>query len=139
PQLRSVSAANCGVYNPNIIGCMAEPAQFNLLGLELQELTAIVEKLGQPPYRARQLAQGMYVDRLQGLEQITTLPKELRQAFAGHGYELRLPAIDRKFTSTDGTIRYLMSFPDGQSVETVWMPEGDGGEQGEEEPSLRPS
>jgi 23S rRNA (adenine2503-C2)-methyltransferase len=46
---------------------------------------------------------------------------------------MALPLIERKFTSSDGTIRYLLSFPDGQTVETVWMPEGDGGEEGEEE------
>jgi 23S rRNA (adenine2503-C2)-methyltransferase len=28
-------------------------------------------------------------------------------------------------------VRYLMAFADGQSVETVWMPEGDGGEAGD--------
>ena len=33
--------------------------------------------------------------------------------------------------SQDGTVRYLIAFDDGQSVETVWMPEGDGGEAGE--------
>ncbi|MGC1451259.1 MAG: 23S rRNA (adenine(2503)-C(2))-methyltransferase RlmN, partial [Candidatus Sulfotelmatobacter sp.] len=39
--------------------------------------------------------------------------------------------IERKFVSQDGTVRYLIGFPDGQSVETVWMPEGDGGEAGD--------
>ncbi len=33
--------------------------------------------------------------------------------------------------SVDGTVRYLLRFADGQSVETVWMPEGDGGEAGD--------
>ena len=28
-------------------------------------------------------------------------------------------------------MRYLLAFPDGQSVETVWMPQGDGGEAGD--------
>jgi len=35
------------------------------------------------------------------------------------------------FSSSDGTTRYLFAFADGQSVETVWMPEGDGGEAGD--------
>ncbi len=41
------------------------------------------------------------------------------------------PRIEKKFVSTDGTVRYLLGFSDGQSVETVWMPEGDGGEAGD--------
>ena len=39
--------------------------------------------------------------------------------------------IEKKFVSVDGTVRYLIGFADGQSVETVWMPEGDGGEAGD--------
>ena len=39
--------------------------------------------------------------------------------------------IEKKFVSVDGTVRYLIGFGDGQSVETVWMPEGDGGEAGD--------
>ncbi len=114
---------------------MAAAAQFNLLGLELQELTGIVEKLGQPPYRARQLFRAIYRERRRELAEVSTLPRALREALASEGYEVRQPQVDRKFTSSDGTIRYLMSFADGQSVETVWMPEGDGGEEGEEEPA----
>jgi 23S rRNA (adenine2503-C2)-methyltransferase len=39
--------------------------------------------------------------------------------------------IEKKFVSADGTVRYLIAFADGQSVETVWMPEGDDGEAGD--------
>ena len=47
------------------------------------------------------------------------------------GHAIGLPQIERKFVSADGTIRYLLAFSDGQSVETVWMPDGDGGEAGD--------
>ena len=39
-----------------------------------------------------------------------------------------LPRIESRFVSVDGTVRYLIACADGQTVETVWMPEGDGGE-----------
>jgi 23S rRNA (adenine2503-C2)-methyltransferase len=42
-----------------------------------------------------------------------------------------LPKIARKFVSSDGTVRYLVELSDGETVETVWMPEGDGGERGD--------
>jgi 23S rRNA (adenine2503-C2)-methyltransferase len=42
-----------------------------------------------------------------------------------------VPAVEKRFVSKDGTVRYLIMFPDGQSVEAVWMPEGDGGEAGD--------
>jgi len=41
------------------------------------------------------------------------------------------PGIARKFVSSDGTVRYLVELADGETVETVWMPEGDGGEIGD--------
>jgi 23S rRNA (adenine2503-C2)-methyltransferase len=49
-----------------------------------------------------------------------------------------LPRIVETFTSADGTERYLIAGNDGQTVETVWMPEGDGGEEGDSSPDERP-
>lgn len=47
------------------------------------------------------------------------------------GYGVGLPQITKTFTSVDGTERYLIATADGQTVETVWMPEGDAGELGD--------
>ena len=65
------------------------------------------------------------------LNQFTTLPASLRGQLAEAHYSVGLPTIEKKFISSDGTVRYLFMFSDGQSVETVWMPEGDGGEAGD--------
>ena len=46
-------------------------------------------------------------------------------------YSIGQPVIEKQFLSSDGTVRYLFAFADGQSVETVWMPDGDGGEAGD--------
>jgi 23S rRNA (adenine2503-C2)-methyltransferase len=112
-----------------------------LLGLSLEELTEIVLAANQPAYRAKQLFEGIYGGRVRSLDQITTLPASLRQGFAEQGISVGLPLIEKRFASSDGTIRYLMGFPDGQSVETVWMPEGDNGEfgDGSEAGELNPS
>jgi 23S rRNA (adenine2503-C2)-methyltransferase len=59
------------------------------------------------------------------------LPLAFRQRLRESGYAIGLPRIEKKFGSADGTIRYLLGFADGQSVETVWMPDGDGGEAGD--------
>jgi 23S rRNA (adenine2503-C2)-methyltransferase len=103
----------------------------NILGLSFQELTALVENVEQPTFRARQLFHSIYRERRESLESITTLPKEFSALMEKEGYALQPARIDKKFVSQDGTIRYLMAFADGQSVETVWMPEGDGGEAGD--------
>jgi 23S rRNA (adenine2503-C2)-methyltransferase len=108
-----------------------ETSATEILGLNNQELTGLVARLGEPAYRARQLFHAIYRERISSLDELTTFPKSLRAAMQQEGISLSTPRIDKKFVSTDGTIRYLIAFPDGQSVETVWMPEGDGGEAGD--------
>ena len=110
---------------------MADMKQSILLGLGLQELTLLVEESGQPQYRAQQLFEAIYRQRVESAEQISTLSQEFRRTLVEKGFSVGLPAIDKKFVSVDGTVRYLMTFDDGESVETVWMPEGDAGEAGD--------
>ncbi len=118
----------------------ADPQQFELLGLTNQELTALVEGLGEPRYRARQLFDALYGQRVAALDEISTLPKPLRARMAADGYRTGFPAIDQRFVSRDGTVRYLVRFADGQSVETVWMPDGDGsGDEAEDGAELNPA
>lgn len=109
---------------------MREPPQNELLGLDLQQLTAIAVEAGQPPYRGRQLFEALYRQWVENLDSITALPQRWRKQLAER-YVVGLPSIQKKFVSVDGTVRYLVGFADGQSVETVWMPEGDDGELGD--------
>jgi len=102
-----------------------------LFGLDRTELLALVQELGEQEYRAQQLLDAIYRQRLVSIDEISNLPAQMRQKLAADGYSIGLPKIDKKFVSQDGTVRYLLEFSDGQSVETVWMPEGDGGEAGD--------
>ena len=107
-------------------------AQANpLLGCSLEELRILVEQLGQPRYRGQQLFDAVYRQQVQSVGQISTLPLDFRHSLEEMGIRLGLPTVDKKFSASDGTVRYLLVFADGQSVETVWMPDGDGGEAGD--------
>jgi len=101
-----------------------------LFGLSLPELTTLMEQFGQKPYRAAQLHQALYRQRVASLDDITTLPQPLRESLAA-GYTIGLPEIVQTARSIDGTERYLIRMADGETVETVWMPDGDGGERGD--------
>src|SRR6202521_4004019 len=103
----------------------------SLLGLNLQELTSLALGTGQPAYRGQQLFDAVYRQKIERLDQVSTLPLEYRARLVEQGWEVGLPAIARKFISSDGTVRYLVELADGETVETVWMPEGDGGESGD--------
>src|ERR1700726_1742958 len=102
-----------------------------LFGLTLPELTALIKRLNQPPYRAKQLHEALYRQRVASLDEITTLPVDLRDRLKAEGYTVGLPEIVQTARSVDGTERYLIRMADGETVETVWMPDGDGGERGD--------
>jgi 23S rRNA (adenine2503-C2)-methyltransferase len=110
---------------------MSESLTTSLLGLDREEITALVRKEGEPGYRAKQIMDAVYRQRAETLSEISTLPQEFREKLAESGVAVGAARIEKKFVSVDGTVRYLISFADGLSVETVWMPEGDGGEAGD--------
>ena len=103
----------------------------SLLGMDREELAALVTEAGEPGYRAKQIMEAVYRQRVETLEEISTLPQGFREKLAASGVGVGAARIENKFVSVDGTVRYLIGFADGQSVETVWMPEGDGGEAGD--------
>jgi 23S rRNA (adenine2503-C2)-methyltransferase len=103
----------------------------SLLGLDLGELTDLALESGQPAYRGRQLFDAVYRQKTERLDWVSTLPLEYRARLAEQGWGMGFPAIAGKFVSSDGTVRYLVELADGETVETVWMPEGDGGETGD--------
>jgi len=102
-----------------------------LFGLNLAELTEWMASLGQKPYRARQVFEALYKQRVASVEEMTTLSAALRGEMAAAGWGVGLPEIAQTAVSVDGTERYLMKMADGETVETVWMPDGDGGERGD--------
>jgi 23S rRNA (adenine2503-C2)-methyltransferase len=110
---------------------MTHPAHNLLLGLDRGELVSLVEGLDEPAYRAQQLLDAIYRKRLESIERISTFPQALRSKLVGDGYSIGMPIVEKRFVSKDGTVRYLIALTDGETVETVWMPEGDGGEAGD--------
>jgi 23S rRNA (adenine2503-C2)-methyltransferase len=112
------------------LGCK-EP----LFGCDSGGLSARMSTLGEPAWRGNQIAEAMYQQWVKDISEITTLPKLLRQRLADEGWLIGRPLIAKAFQSVDGTERYLVELagPKDETVETVWMPEGDGGEVGDEE------
>jgi 23S rRNA (adenine2503-C2)-methyltransferase len=99
--------------------------------MDLAVLTGRMVTAGEPAWRGGQLAEALYRQRVTDLDAITTLPKALRGRLAGEGWKVGRPKIVQVFQSVDGTERYLVRGGDEETVETVWMPEGDDGEAGD--------
>jgi 23S rRNA (adenine2503-C2)-methyltransferase len=102
-----------------------------LFSLSLQQLEEIIERLGLEQYRSRQIWHALYQQRVSSFEEMTSLPKSVRELLARSGFQVGMPRIAQTFLSSDGTERYLVACPDGETVETVWMPNGDDGELGD--------
>ena len=103
----------------------------SLFGASLSELMRLMEEFGEPAFRANQLNEALYRQVASNLSEITTLPLTLRRALETAGFIVGLPEIVQTARSIDGTERYLMQMADSETVETVWMPGGDGGERGD--------
>jgi 23S rRNA (adenine2503-C2)-methyltransferase len=90
-------------------------------------------QFGEPSWRISQFIEAMYHQWIDEISEITTLPISMRRKLADEGWQIGRPSIVQAFQSVDGTERYLIqcSPPDPSNgpvtVETVWMPEGDGG------------
>jgi 23S rRNA (adenine2503-C2)-methyltransferase len=102
-----------------------------LFGMNLAQLTEMVSALHEKPYRAKQIFEAVYKQRVSSVEEMTTLPVALRLRLMSEGWSVGLPEIAQTAVSVDGTERYLVRMADGETVETVWMPDGDGGERGD--------
>ncbi|MGQ9486137.1 MAG: 23S rRNA (adenine(2503)-C(2))-methyltransferase RlmN [Armatimonadota bacterium] len=95
-----------------------------LPGATREEILQIVGELGQPAYRAEQIAQWVYRHAVRDYAQMTNLPLALHQALAERLPLQRLQVV-RAQHSADGTIKYLLALPDGERIEAVFLPYGD--------------
>ncbi len=87
----------------------------------LPELNALMNELGQPSFRAKQIAQWLYVHHVPSYDDMTNLPASLRSVLSER-FPLFVPKIVERLVSADGTRKYLIEFEDGVQVETVAIP-----------------
>lgn len=100
----------------------------NLLDLTpdaaLARLQAFCAEVGQPAYRAGQVARRLWQAPVADFEAITDLPKAFRAQLAERFALPRLSLVARQ-KSTDGTEKFLFRLHDGEAIETVAIPDGD--------------
>jgi 23S rRNA (adenine2503-C2)-methyltransferase len=104
--------------------------RLDLVGRTPAELAEVMSALGEgartAPMRARQLWHWLYQRGARDFAAMTTLPHALRARLA-EAYSVARPAVAEQRTSADGTRKWLLRFADGQTVETVYIPEPDRG------------
>lgn len=79
-------------------------------------------ELGVPSYRSGQVYQWLYQKGATSFDQMSNIPKELRQLLQEKFVIRRLAASSRQ-KSSDGTVKTLFELEDGKKIETVLIPE----------------
>lgn len=87
-----------------------------------EDIDRWVDKGGWPPYRADQVLGWLYKKPVSGLEGMTNVPADVREALADE-FELALPEVRKKMESADGTVKLAFSLSDGETIESVMIPD----------------
>lgn len=95
-----------------------------LLGMTLQQLTALAAEQGMPRFAAKQMAQWLYEKRVTSIDQMTNLSKFAREKLA-RDYCIGREAPLSFVKSTDGTVKYLFRGAPGRDIEAVMIPDRD--------------
>lgn len=92
----------------------------NIKDYNLDELEKQFEEMGEKKYRAGQVFQWLYVEKVKGFDEMTNLSLALREKLK-QNYTMCNYKIIRKQESADGTKKYLFDVLDGNAIETVLM------------------
>ncbi len=98
--------------------------KINLKALSKQELESFIKESGLPAFRTKQLLHWIYEKHTRHISDITELSKELRERLAEKAYISNFELLERK-ASGDGTEKFLFGLEDGESIETVLIPDED--------------
>ncbi len=96
----------------------------DLRSLSRSELQALVARMGEKPFRARQLQRWLHRNGAASLDEMTDLSRGFREALRRHAALTTLTAADER-RSSDGTIKWTWRTADGRLIESVYMPETD--------------
>lgn len=96
--------------------------KINLKALSKKELESFVKGPGLPQYRVKQLLHWIYGKKAESVDEITELSKELRSKLSEISYISNLNLLNRQ-TSRDGTEKFLFGLEDGESIESVLIPD----------------
>ena len=91
-----------------------------LAGMKLEELENLITELGATRFRAKQIHNWIYSKSVSSIDEMTNLSIKFREQLK----EIAVVTdtkIKVKQVSKDGTIKYLVEYPDGECVETVLM------------------
>jgi 23S rRNA (adenine2503-C2)-methyltransferase len=104
-----------------LCGQSNKKAMKNLRHCSLHDLEMLLQAWGEPKFRARQIDEWLWRRFVGSMEEMSNLPKALREKLAQQFY-IHKVAHDHIQYSTDGTIKSRMKLHDGYFIEGVLIP-----------------
>lgn len=93
----------------------------NLYDLSYADLTALLQEMGEKPFRARQIWDWLYKQYVPDIASMTNLSKPLRDKLETAVTLQTGYIVDEQNSTDDQTQKVLFQLPDGQYIETVLM------------------
>ena len=103
-----------------------QTSKINLLDFNRADMEAFFVEHGEKAFRASQVMQWIHQHGVTDFEQMLNISKSLRARLTEIA-EIRLPEVIVDQASTDGTHKWLLRLDSGNSIETVFIPEGSRG------------
>jgi 23S rRNA (adenine2503-C2)-methyltransferase len=99
----------------------------NLLGLNRGQFEALCADMGEKPFRARQMMRWMHQAGVSDFDAMTDVSRGFRERI-GDAAVISAPQVLGDTTAPDGTRKWLFDVGTGNAIETVYIPEGDPGD-----------
>lgn len=93
-----------------------------LLGMNMTEIEAFMESIGQPAYRGRQVYKWIYIKAVSSFYEMSDLSRELRNQL-DEVARVSIPRVLKQRASVDGTRKFLMELEDKKRIESVVIPQ----------------
>lgn len=100
---------------------MVAADKIEVKSLLFNELQEELQKLGEPSYRAGQIAEWLYKKRVKSFDEMTDLSRDLRAQLANQ-FAFSKMEIVRVLGSHDTTRKFLFRLSDGNLIESVLIP-----------------
>ena len=94
--------------------------KLDICSFDLKELTAFLESLSQPKYRAKQIFKWLQ-SGIDDFDQMTNIPLSLRNILKEKCYLATVKIVRRLASKIDETVKYVYELYDGEYIESVLM------------------
>lgn len=95
--------------------------KIHLLSLSISQLNELIQLIGEPAYRSKQIWQAVYCQKSSAIQEMTALSSSLRVKLEETcTLSVLQPSAEARSTDKQ-TVKQLFITPDGNKLETVWM------------------